>query len=151
MSDIRRLLSDDTVTTCEQCSGAMQYKGSGRYVCEECGSEVLNDFGKVKKYINDNGPSNAITISQGTGVSRQKIRNFLRDGRVEIVEDSAAGVLFCHACGIPIRAGKYCQRCQERLSNQPTHVEKGILNVLSEGETGRQKGQKRFDTRSDQK
>lgn len=148
MSDIRRLLSDDVITSCEECSGSVQYKGSGRYVCVECGAEYLNDFGKVKQYINDHGPSNAVTISEGTGVSRQKIRNFLRDGRVEIVEDTAAGVLFCRACGIPIREGKYCLRCLERLSNKSAHAQKGVLNVLSEEELKRQKGQKRFENRS---
>lgn len=147
MSDVRRLLSDDIVTNCEKCSGGMQYKGSGRYVCQECGAEFLNDFGKVKKYINDHGPSNAVTISEGTGVSRRKIRDFLRDGRVEIVEDAAAGVSFCLSCGLPIRSGNYCQKCLERIAKTGTTIEKGVFNTTSEEELRRQKGQRRFDNR----
>lgn len=147
MSDIRRLLSDDIVTNCEQCSGTVQYKGSGRYICQECGAEFLNDFGKVKKYINDHGPSNAVTISEGTGVSRRKIRDFLRDGRVEVVEDAAAGVLFCLSCGIPIRSGHYCKNCLERMSKSASNIDKGVFNAISEEELKRQKGQRRFDNR----
>lgn len=147
MSDIRKLLSDDIVTNCEECSGAMQYKGSGRYVCQECGAEILTDFGKVKKYINDHGPSNAVTISEGTGVSRRKIRDFLRDGRVEIVEDAAAGVLFCLSCGLPIRSGQYCKNCLERMSKSSSQIERGVLNPISEEELKKQKGQRRFETR----
>lgn len=148
MGDFKRIISDEIVTNCEHCSGEMIYKGSGRYVCQECGEEYLNDFGKVKKYIREHGPSNAVTISQDTGVSRRKIRDFLRDGRVEVVEDSAAGVSFCLACGTPIRSGQYCRTCLDRLSNAASSRQKGVLNVLADDALSKQKGQRRFDNRT---
>lgn len=148
MSDIKRLFSDDIVTHCEQCSGAVQYKGSGRYVCEECGAEYLNDFGKVKKYINDHGPSNAVTISEGTGVSRRKIQDFLKEGRVEVVEDAAAGVTFCLMCGLPIRSGQYCKTCLDRIGKSTPDKMSGY-SIKSEEELKKHRGQRRFDTRVD--
>lgn len=148
MSDFRNLVSDEIITKCEHCSGEVMYKGSGRYVCQDCGAEFLNDFGKVKKYIREHGPSNALTIAEGTGVSRQKIRQYLREGRVEVVEDAAAGVSFCLSCGLPIRTGQYCSRCLERMEKAAAKGEKGVYNALSEEVKSRQKGQRRFDNRT---
>ena len=86
MKERKNVFVKETVTICDKCSGHMMYKGGGCYVCESCGEEYLTDFGKVKRFINTYGPSNAITISRETGVSRHKIQEFLRDGRVEVVE-----------------------------------------------------------------
>ena len=88
MKERKNVFAKETVTVCDKCSGHMMYKGGGCYVCESCGEEYLTDFGKVKRFINTYGPSNAITISRETGVSRHKIQEFLRDGRVEVVEDA---------------------------------------------------------------
>ena len=82
MKERKNVFAKETVTVCDKCSGHMMYKGGGCYVCESCGEEYLTDFGKVKRFINTYGPSNAITISRETGVSRHKIQEFLRDGRV---------------------------------------------------------------------
>ena len=83
MKERKNVFVKETVTVCDKCSGHMMYKGGGCYVCESCGEEYLTDFGKVKRFINTYGPSNAITISRETGVSRHKIQEFLRDGRVK--------------------------------------------------------------------
>ena len=102
MKERKNVFAKETVTVCDKCSGHMMYKGGGCYVCESCGEEYLTDFGKVKRFINTYGPSNAITISRETGVSRHKIQEFLRDGRVEVVEDATNKVAFCLSCGVPI-------------------------------------------------
>ena len=116
MKERKNVFVKETVTICDKCSGHMMYKGGGCYVCESCGEEYLTDFGKVKRFINTYGPSNAITISRETGVSRHKIQEFLRDGRVEVVEDATNKVAFCLSCGVPIRSGKYCNLCQSRMA-----------------------------------
>ena len=70
MKERKNVFAKETVTVCDKCSGHMMYKGGGCYVCESCGEEYLTDFGKVKRFINTYGPSNAITISRnfcGTG------------------------------------------------------------------------------------
>lgn len=151
MKEFKSLSTEETVTICQKCSGSMLYKGSGCYVCESCGEEYLTDFGKVKRFINTYGPSNAITISKETGVSRHKIREFLRNGRVEIVEDASSGVAFCVSCGVPIRGGKYCNVCQNRMSGKASHLEKGVYNAMSEEEMKKQKGQMRFKNQMDKK
>ena len=66
----------------------MKYKHSGLYVCEKCGAEELNDFGKIKRYLDKHGPTNAIDLAANTGVRRSRIGEFLRLGKVEIPENT---------------------------------------------------------------
>lgn len=88
----------------------MKYKYAGIYSCEQCGAEKLNDFGKIKKYLNENGPTNAIDLSANTGVRRSRIGEFLRMGKVEIPENSPV-FIHCKGCGVAIRFGNYCANC----------------------------------------
>lgn len=149
MKEYKKLSVDETVTICQKCSGSMIYKGSGCYVCESCGEEYLTDFGKVKRFINTYGPSNALTISKETGVSRHKISQFLRDGRVEVVEDASSEVSFCVSCGVPIRSGKYCNVCQSRMPDKASHRKKGVFNAMTEEQKKKQKGQMRFKNQTE--
>ena len=144
MREFKSFEKEEIVSICQKCSGNMVYMGSGCYICESCGEEYLTDFGKVKRFINTYGPSNAITISQETGVSRSKIRQFLHEGRVEVVEDGLSDISFCVSCGVPIRSGKYCKVCQSRMSGAASHVDKGVFNAAAENQLLDQKGQKRF-------
>lgn len=95
---------------CDNCKGLLKDYGFGIYKCTQCGHEMLTEFGRVKKYIEENGPSNAFNISQGTGVSMAKIDKFLRQGRIEIPEGSDS-YISCEMCGNEIRYGRYCPQC----------------------------------------
>ena len=101
---------------CEKCGGRLVYKYSGIYECEDCHVEVYDDFGRVKKYIEDHGPSSANEISMNTGVELSTINKFLRLGRVEIPEGSGYYIT-CNICGAPIRYGRYCMECAMKNSN----------------------------------
>ena len=81
-----QLIDDPATMHCEECSGRMQNKGSGRFVCEECGWEHLTDFGIVKKYLEENGPRNAMQVSKDTGVHLSTIQRLLREGRLEALD-----------------------------------------------------------------
>ena len=102
---------------CENCKGLLKDSGLGIYICTQCGHEMLTDFGKVKKYIEENGPSNAFNISQGTGVSINKIDKFLRQGRIEIPEGSDS-YISCEKCGADIRYGRFCPQCAIKLKKE---------------------------------
>lgn len=78
-----RHLSDDSMLICNKCHTIMNYKYSGIFSCPNCGREQLDDFGKVKKYLQTYGPANALVISSMTGVSRSKINEMLREERLE--------------------------------------------------------------------
>lgn len=80
------MIKDPGAIICSKCKGAMTYRSGGVYVCRECGWEHLSQFGKVKRYIEANGPSTASEIEKATGVSHSMIRQYLSEGRVQAVE-----------------------------------------------------------------
>lgn len=110
MAKLEDIMLEKNMARCEKCGGRLLYKYSGIYECEGCHIEVYDDFGRVKKYIEDHGPAPANEISQNTGVGLSTINKFLRAGRVEIPEGSGFYIK-CAICGAPIRYGKYCMEC----------------------------------------
>ena len=88
---------------------------SGGYVCEKCGNETFDDFGKIKAYIDEHGPSPGIVISEATGVPIAKINRYLRQGRIEI-PDGSGEYIPCEKCGQPIRYGRFCPACAAQLA-----------------------------------
>lgn len=101
---------------CSKCGGKYTFMGAGRYVCEACGEEKYDDFGKVRAYVDEHGATPGIVISEATGVSLTKINTFLRQGRMEI-PDGSGGYIHCERCGEPIRYGRYCPSCAAYLTN----------------------------------
>ena len=100
--------------SCSKCRGKLFYIGSGKYKCERCENEVMDDFGKVKAFLEENGPSPAVVIGESTGVRVEVIEFFLKKGRLEILENSAF-YLQCEKCGCAIRYGRYCPQCAKSL------------------------------------
>lgn len=113
---------------CKNCGGTLKETGLEIYICSKCGEEVLSDFGKVKEYIKENGPSNALDISEGTGISIKKIEKYLREGRIEIPEGSDIYIT-CQGCGAEIRYGRFCPVCAANLKKEFT-------SALTPGEIG---------------
>src|SRR5574344_1604589 len=127
------------VGRCEKCGGPLKDPGLGVYICSKCGHQMLSDFGKVKNYIQENGPANAETLSEKTGVSLKKIDKFLRQGKIEIPENSDIFIK-CESCGTDIRYGRYCPACASRLAKQLSSA-----LVMSEvGEVPKKTGKMRF-------
>lgn len=100
---------------CKKCGGVTVYTYSGTYQCEACGHEEKDDFGKVKDYIEKNGPSPAIVISTATGVKLGIIEEFLKTGRVEIPDGSPIYIK-CENCRTDIRYGRLCPECARALT-----------------------------------
>ena len=131
------------IVVCRECEGAMIYKGTGRYVCEKCGHEEFDDYGKVRRFLETNGPSNIFEISEGTGLPRTKVTKLFKEGRLEVAKNSDAA-LICRRCGMPIRAGEYCSRCEAEMSGlENRNRKRGIYNVLNEDGTTKD-GKMRF-------
>ncbi|MBO5354140.1 MAG: hypothetical protein J6J42_09755 [Lachnospiraceae bacterium] len=99
---------------CKICNGKLFYIGSGKYKCASCETEVYDDFGKVKEFLELNGPSPALLIAEKTGVSLDIIDLFLRKGRLEIIENSKYYIT-CEKCGCAIRYGRFCPHCAREL------------------------------------
>ncbi len=123
--------SDEMPFICPECKLPMKYKYGGLYVCEQCGAEQLNDFGKVKQYLTEHGPTNAIDLAAETGVRRSKIGEYLRMGKVEIPENSTV-YIHCKSCGVPIRFGDYCAKCAHAKNIQGAFIGDVAKNPNSE-------------------
>ena len=122
--DLEKLIISNKPIICEVCKGKLFYVGGGKYQCESCGFEVFDDFGKVKHFLEEYGPSPAVVVSEATGVSTEIIEMFLKQGRVEIPENSPY-YINCEKCGCSIRYGRFCPQCVKELSG-------GIYAILSQ-------------------
>lgn len=112
--EIESIVMASRPISCPRCKGKLFYIGSGRYKCERCENEVMDDFGKVKEFLEENGPSSAVEIAESTGVRVDVIEFFLKKGRLEIIENSQF-YLQCEKCGCAIRYGRYCPQCAKSL------------------------------------
>lgn len=102
---------------CKLCNGILRDLGFDTYTCSHCGQESLSDFGSIKKFLEENGASTALQISEGTGISVNRIERYLREGRIEIPEGSEIYIP-CLKCNTDIRYGKYCPACAAQLTKQ---------------------------------
>jgi len=101
---------------CTKCRGRLKYIGGGYYECFDCGNREIDDFGKIKDFIDMHGPSPAIVISECTGVPVDLINGMLKEGRLEIPEGSQIYIK-CEKCGCSIRYGRFCPECIKQRTN----------------------------------
>ncbi len=120
-TDWEKLIISNKPVECENCKGRMFYLHSGIYKCESCGNEVLDDFGKVKNFLEENGPTPAMVVEQATGVRGEVIEFFLKKGKVEIPEGSKY-YLKCERCGCSLRFGKFCTFCVKEMTGDITNL-----------------------------
>lgn len=152
MSELEELLLNKKPVVCEKCKGRLFYISGGRYQCHSCGNIMLDDFGKIKAYIEENGPAPSIVIQQATGVATDIIELFLKQGRLEIPEGSRY-YLNCEKCGCSIRYGRYCPKCVQNMADgirgeflkdvgetpkhQPSDEMKGKMHFLNTTRNGK--------------
>ncbi|QFJ55917.1 hypothetical protein [Pseudobutyrivibrio xylanivorans] len=101
---------------CSKCKGRLKYLGGGYYQCFDCENTEIDDFGRIKDYIDENGPKPAIVIAENTGVPIDIVNGMLREGRLEIPEGSKVYIQ-CLSCGCSIRYGRYCPDCIRNKTN----------------------------------
>ena len=98
---------------CEKCGEKLKYEGGGEYRCFRCKTGCYDDFGKVRKYLYENGPAPAPVVVEATGVSSNIVIELLKEGRIELVNDSKF-FLACERCGCAIRFGRICPDCAKK-------------------------------------
>lgn len=128
MAKFEKSLIGLNFTICRKCGGKLAFKGAGLYICEECQEEFLDDFGKVRAFVEENGPKPAHDIAIATGVRLHDIQEFLKAGRLEIPENSEIFIK-CNKCGCDIRYGRFCPECAAKLAG-------GIKQAFLAGEIG---------------
>lgn len=146
--DIERLLKPDAYNIpreCEKCGGVMVFKGLGEYQCELCGQLAYDDYGKVRNYIEEHRGATAAQIEEAIGVSQKTIRRLLKEGRLEVTENSRT-FLRCELCGKDIRSGLYCPECEVKmhrsLEEKQREINRKILGFSAAQKN--EEGQRRF-------
>lgn len=102
---------------CPKCNTECNEEDSQTFECPKCGYQEPTDYGRVRTFLEEHGNSTSLVIARETGVPIGKIQSFLRNGRLEIPEDSDI-YIGCKRCGTDIRYGKYCPECATILKKE---------------------------------
>ena len=122
------------VRSCKHCRRLFNYI-SGPHLCPVCREEQEAKFSKVKSYLYENPGATANQVSEVCEVSHEQIKQWLREGRLELAKGSAI-TLECQNCGTQIQSGKMCSKCANDLHR--------TLQALLPG-TGTEKNQAQRD------
>lgn len=71
---------------CDKCDAKLEYTGCGHYICKECGNEMLDDYGKVRDFLDAHGPTPIPRLMQATGLSREQIETLIKRGSVSFTD-----------------------------------------------------------------
>lgn len=104
-----------TTLFCYECGHRLQGDDEGRYFCHSCELEFNSEYDIVKEYLRTYGVTEALRLSNLTGVSMSKLNYYLRKGMVEIANCSKAFIK-CKKCGVEIKYGNYCPNCAKVLA-----------------------------------
>lgn len=103
------------VRNCKNCGRIFNYVG-GAVLCQPCKEKMEEKFHEVKEYIRANPGVGISEVSEACDVEPGQIRQWLREDRLELSEDSPI-FMNCESCGAPIRSGKYCEKCKMQMTN----------------------------------
>jgi flagellar operon protein (TIGR03826 family) len=102
------------VRNCRRCGKIYNYLG-GAPICPECKKQDEEDFVKVKEYLYQNRGASINQVSTDLDISVEKIRRYLKEGRLEITSEDGNMVLECENCGKSIKSGRFCPECEREL------------------------------------
>lgn len=89
----------------------------GSPICPACKQLDEEDFKRVKEYLYDNPGATLNQVSVELDISVEKIKRFLKDGRLEILAEDGNLFLECEGCGKSIKSGRLCSDCERNLAD----------------------------------
>lgn len=127
------------VRNCRRCGKMYNYIG-GAPICIDCKNADEATFKRVKEYLYDNPGATLSQVANDVNVSVEKIKMFLKEGRLEITEGSNI-ILDCERCGKAIKTGRFCNECQndvskdfsQNASKKPGRSEESTLEAKRNG------------------
>lgn len=103
------------VRTCRKCGRLFNYI-TGYQICPACKEALETKFQEVKEYVREHRGVGINEVAEACDVEPNMIRQWLREERLELAEDSGI-MLACESCGGLIRSGRYCDKCKNNLVN----------------------------------
>lgn len=114
---------------CEKCGRmSIKYLGIGEYSCADCNHIMYDDYGKVRRYIENNPGATQIQVANALGIPKSKITQMLKDDKIEIAPGSMI-FLNCELCGKEIRSGRFCFECAKTLEERENAERKKAKNM----------------------
>ena len=105
------------VRNCKRCNRIYNYIG-GAQICPSCKDLDEIDFKRIKEYLYENSGASLSEVSTVLDISVEKIKGFLKDGRLEIVGNEGNMALQCESCGTAIKTGRLCNECAKELQRE---------------------------------
>ena len=88
------------------------------YAFNSCLQKKLEDkFHEVKEYLEEHPGASVEQTATDNDISTKQIRQWVREERLILSTATEAGIV-CEKCGKPIRTGRFCERCKERMANE---------------------------------
>ena len=88
--DFNDLTYERKLKSCPECGHSLDYKGLGEYFCRTCDQPVYDDYGKVRRFVEEYPGATVLQIAQATGVDKSKIRDMVRQDKF-VIHSSADG------------------------------------------------------------
>lgn len=105
----------DELKNCKVCGRLFQEIGLFDR-CPNCFQRDEEDFNKIREYLFIHPYAKIFEVSVNLNISINKIKRFLRDGRMEIIEKNNQ-FLKCECCGKSICSGQYCEECTKTVTH----------------------------------
>ena len=103
------------IRNCKGCNKLFQHIG-GPVLCPNCKDALESKFMEVKEYIRENPHVSVKEVAEVTEVSVKQIKQWIREDRLVLSEPGADGIN-CEKCGKPIRSGRFCAKCKDKMAN----------------------------------
>lgn len=90
--DFAGINQDRKLKACPECGHSLEYRGLGEYFCSGCNKMVYDDYGKVRRFVEEYPGATVMQIAQATGVDKSKIRMMVQQEKF-VINGSSGGSL----------------------------------------------------------
>ena len=112
----------EELSNCKMCGRLFQANELVK-VCQNCTEQDESNYNELRGYLIEHPRASIYEVATNLNISINKIKYFLREGRIEIVENDNR-FLLCEECGQSIHSGRYCNECVHKHS---THDYKSVF------------------------
>ncbi len=122
------------IKNCRRCRKIIMYT-MGPQLCEDCKKLEEEEFQKVRKFVRDYPGATIQEVSAATEVPQNTIHKYLKDGRLEVAENSPIAIQ-CEKCGARIRSGRFCAQCSASLARDMMNAGRTLVKDTQGSEGG---------------